>query len=85
MSLRLQPCKDRAQGWREVATSPRTPKLMNTTRCQEAREDPLLEPLEGACPPPTPRFQIPTLQNCEHSSFKPFGHCTGQRILTQTL
>lgn len=51
MSLRLQPCKDRAQGWREVATSPRTPKLMNTTRCQEAREDPLLEPLEGACPP----------------------------------
>lgn len=87
MSLRLQSCEDGAQGWREVATSPRTPKLVSTTGSPEAGEDPPLEPLEGACPPPTPRFQIPTLQNCEHSVLvsSHLVHCTGQRTLTQTL
>lgn len=65
MSLRLQSREDGAQGWRKVATSPRMPKLMSTTGSLEAREDPPLEPLEGACPPPTPRFQIPTLQSIQ--------------------
>ena len=36
VSLRLQSCEDGAQGWREVATSPRTPKLVSTTGSLEA-------------------------------------------------